>query len=97
LGKQRAVTSYTRDKEEVLRRLRKMEGQVRGLQQMIEEDRYCLDVVQQINAVTAAARKVAVIVLENHLLGCVSAAVTPDDSKAAMQEIATVLDKALHS
>ncbi len=88
-------TSYDADKETLLRRLRKMEGQVRGIQQMIDDDRYCLDVVQQINALTAAAREVSLIVLEDHLRGCVTDAVKRDDGDAAIKEMVTVLGKAL--
>lgn len=58
----RLPTSYDDDKEALLRRLRKMEGQVRGIEQMIEGDRYCLDVVQQLNSLASAAREVALIV-----------------------------------
>ena len=86
----------TRDKHDLLRRLRKIEGQVRGLQQMVEEDRYCLDIVQQISAMSAAARKVALIVLEDHLRGCVVTAVRRGEEDAALQEMVAVLDKALH-
>jgi DNA-binding FrmR family transcriptional regulator len=83
-----------RDKQDLLRRLRKIEGQVRGLQTMIEEDRYCLDIVQQISALSAAARKVALIVIEDHLHGCIATAVKRGD-ESAVQEMVTVLDKAL--
>ena len=62
---QKPTTSYSEDKEALLKRLRRMEGQVRGIQQMVEDDRYCLDVVQQVNALTAAAREVALLVLED--------------------------------
>jgi len=88
-------TSYEQDKDALLRRLRKMEGQVRGLQQMVEDDRYCLDVVQQINALSAAAREVALIVLEDHLRGCITDAIKDDDGDAAIKEMVTVLGKAL--
>ena len=88
-------TSYEQDKEALLRRLRKMEGQVRGIQQMIDDDRYCLDVVQQLNALTAAAREVSLIVLEDHLRGCVTDAIKDDDGDAAIKEMVTVLGKAL--
>ena len=91
----RRSKSYAADKEDLLRRLRKMEGQVRGIQQMVEDDRYCLDVVQQINALTAAAREVALLVLSDHLKGCVVAAATGDDQDAAIKEMMTVLGKAL--
>jgi DNA-binding FrmR family transcriptional regulator len=88
-------TSYQKDKEALLLRLRRIEGQVRGLQQMIEDDRYCLDVVQQITALTSAAREVALIVLEDHLRGCIVEAVKEDDGDAAIREMVTVLGKAL--
>ena len=81
----RTPTSYDADKEALLRRLRRMEGQVRGIGQMIEDDRYCLDVVQQINALTAAAREVALIVLEDHLMGCITTAIKEDNGEPGDQ------------
>ena len=55
------------EREPLLRRLRRIEGQVRGLQQMIEQDRYCLDEVTQANAIIAALREVAVLIMDQHL------------------------------
>jgi CsoR family transcriptional regulator, copper-sensing transcriptional repressor len=91
----RRSKSYAADKDDLLRRLRKVEGQVRGLQAMVEDERYCLDIVQQINALTAAAREVALLILSDHLKGCVVAAATGDDKEAAIKEMMTVLGKAL--
>ena len=91
----RRSTSYAQDKDAVLRRLRRMEGQLRGLQKMVENDRYCLDVVQQLNAVSAAAREVSVILLQDHLRGCVQTAIKEDNGEAAIKEMMTVLGKAL--
>lgn len=91
----RRSKSYAADKDNLLKRLRRMEGQVRGLQQMVEDDRYCLDVVQQINALTAAAREVALLILSDHLKGCVTAATSGEDQDAAIKEMMTVLGKAL--
>ena len=88
-------TSYEQDKEAILLRLRRMEGQVRGLQQMVRDDRYCLDVVQQISALSAAAREVALLVLEDHLRGCITEAVQQNQGEAAIEELITVLGKAL--
>ncbi|MBA2758234.1 MAG: metal-sensitive transcriptional regulator [Chloroflexia bacterium] len=88
-------THYGEDKEVLQRRLRKMEGQVRGIQQMIADDRYCLDVVQQVNALTAAAREVSLLVLEDHLRATVSDAVKENDGEAAIKEMVTILRKAL--
>src|SRR4051794_25463362 len=87
----RHSTSYSEDKDALLKRLRRMEGQVRGIQQMVADDRYCLDVVQQVNALTAAAREVALLVLEDHMRGCVTSAVNEDERDAAIKEMMTVL------
>jgi DNA-binding FrmR family transcriptional regulator len=62
---------YTANKHAVLRRLRRIEGQVRGVQGMVEEDRYCIDVVTQITAIEAALDKVALELLEEHAQHCV--------------------------
>jgi CsoR family transcriptional regulator, copper-sensing transcriptional repressor len=91
----RRSKSYAADKDDLLKRLRRMEGQVRGIHQMIEDDRYCLDVVQQLQSLTAAAREVSLLVLADHLKGCVTAATTGEDRDAAIKEMMTVLGKAL--
>ena len=88
-------THYGDDKAELLTRLRRIEGQVRGLQQMIIDDRYCLEVVQQINALTAAAREVGLLVVEDHLRGIVAEAVNTRDGEAAITEMTTVLRRML--
>jgi DNA-binding FrmR family transcriptional regulator len=59
------------DKDALLKRLKRIEGQVRGLQRMIEQERYCIDVVTQVSAVTAALDGVALKVLEDHVAHCV--------------------------
>ncbi len=90
-------TSYEADTEVLLARLRRIEGQVRGIQQMIEDNRYCLDVVQQINALTAAAREVALLVVHDHLRICVAKAESDDEREAMVKEIMKVLGKTLRS
>jgi DNA-binding FrmR family transcriptional regulator len=89
--------SYVEDKDTILLRLRQMEGQVCGMRQMVQDDRYCLDVVRQINALSAAARGVALLVLENHLRGrgCITEAVQQNEGEAAIRVLITVLGKAL--
>jgi CsoR family transcriptional regulator, copper-sensing transcriptional repressor len=67
----REVRGYTADKDAVLKRLRRIEGQVRGVQAMVEEDRYCIDVVTQVTAIEAALDKVALELLEDHANHCV--------------------------
>ncbi|MFE9748328.1 metal-sensitive transcriptional regulator [Saccharothrix saharensis] len=67
---------YTADKDAVLKRLRRVEGQVRGLQRMIENDEYCIDVLTQISAATKALQAVSLSLLDEHLKHCVAEALT---------------------
>ncbi len=67
----RPSTSYAADKDKILARLRRMEGQVRGVQKMVEQDQYCVDVLTQLSAIIAAARAAGLLVLEDHIRGCV--------------------------
>jgi DNA-binding FrmR family transcriptional regulator len=69
------MRGYTQDKDAYLKRLRRIEGQVRGLQRMVEEDVYCIDVLTQVSAVTRALQAVALGLLEDHLGHCVAQAV----------------------
>ena len=69
------MRGYTQDKDAYLKRLRRIEGQVRGLQRMVDEDVYCIDVLTQVSAVTRALQAVALGLLEDHLGHCVTQAV----------------------
>ena len=71
---------YTATKDQLQGRLKRIEGQVRGLQGMVEDDRYCIDVLTQISAVQAALDKVALGLLDDHARHCVTGA--PDDAKS---------------
>ena len=65
---------YVQDKDELLKRLRRAEGQVRGLQRMIEEDAYCIDILTQVSAATKALETVALQLLDDHFSHCVAEA-----------------------
>jgi DNA-binding FrmR family transcriptional regulator len=80
-------TSYAHDKAKILARLRRMEGQVRGVQRMVEGDEYCLDVLTQLSAVIAAARGIGLLVLEDHVRGCVANALRAEDDEPHQDEI----------
>ena len=73
---------YTPDKEDYLRRLRRIEGQVRGLQKMVADDKYCIDVLTQVSAVTRALQSVALGLLEDHLGHCVTQAAAEGGEEA---------------
>jgi len=62
---------YLDDKDDVLKRLRRIEGQARGLQRMVEEDQYCIDILTQVNSATAALRAVGFGLLDDHVRHCV--------------------------
>lgn len=65
------MNGYSANKDDYLKRLRRIEGQVRGLQRMIEEDKYCIDVLTQISAASKALQSVALGLLDEHMAGCV--------------------------
>lgn len=83
------------DRQALLRRLRKIEGQVRGIQRMLEEDRYCVDVLVQIGAVKAAIDQVALNLLQDHTRGCVQDAVLGGRGDEAIEELLGILRKYL--
>lgn len=76
-------------------RLSRIEGQVRGVSRMLEEDAYCVDVLTQISAVIAACEKVGLRVLEDHIRGCVADAIGSKDGEAKIQELTEVLERFL--
>jgi len=75
------MPGYAIERDAYLRRLRLIEGQVRGLQHMIEEDRYCIDVLTQVASVTSALRSVGLGLVDEHLRNCVRDAVTDDPDR----------------
>jgi DNA-binding FrmR family transcriptional regulator len=80
-----AQPGYIDDKEAIQRRLRKVEGQVRGLQRMVDEDRYCIEILEQVSAATKALQAVALELLDEHLAHCVSDAVRQGGDEAAQK------------
>lgn len=89
------ATSYAEYKDDLIKRLRRIEGQVRGIQRMVDEDQYCVDVLVQIAAVRAALYKVGFNILENHAHGCVMKAVRSegDFGDKAIDELLDVVFK----
>lgn len=74
---------YRDDKKAVQARLRRIEGQIRGLQRMVDEDRYCIEVLEQVAAATRALQSVALVLLEDHLSHCVANAVKSGGTEAS--------------
>jgi DNA-binding FrmR family transcriptional regulator len=88
---------YSADKDQLIKRLRRLEGQVRGVERMVEEDRYCIDVLTQISAIQAALDKVALGLLTDHAEHCVvhgRAAATPQENvKELMAAVARLMGR----
>lgn len=70
---------YASDRDEILSRLKKIEGQIRGIQRMVSDDKYCVDILTQISAVISGIEKVGLRVLRDHMKGCVTDAVRSSD------------------
>jgi len=85
--------SYSENKANLLRRLRRIEGQIKGIQKMIENEKYCADVLVQIAAVRAALNKVGLIVFEDHTRGCVAEAIHTECGDKKIHELVDVLSK----
>jgi DNA-binding FrmR family transcriptional regulator len=84
---------YAGQKDELLKRLRRVEGQVRGIARMIDEDKYCVDVLNQIAAVNAALDKVGMALLSDHIRGCVTEAVASDGGAEKVDELVDVVGR----
>ncbi|MGI6097824.1 MAG: metal-sensitive transcriptional regulator [Dethiobacteria bacterium] len=86
--------SYKRNRKEIMDSLKRIEGQVRGIQKMVDERRYCVDVLTQIAAARMALARVALIILEDHTLGCVCRAIVEEEHKhEAVEELLDVIKK----
>jgi len=83
---------YAADKEALLKRLSRIEGQVRGISRMVDEDKYCIDVITQIGAVTKALDQVSVKLLEEHVDHCVRDAVAAGGKRKADRKVTEMLE-----
>ena len=87
--------SYTKDKRDLVTRLRRIEGQARGIQRLVEDEAYCLDILQQVEAMTAAADQVALLVLEDHIDGCLTHAVESGQGQPYVDEVMAVVRRTM--
>ena len=87
--------SYTKDKVQLARRLSRMEGQVRGIARMIEREEYCVDILQQTAALRAAVDALSILVLEDHVQGCVRTAAERGEADAYVDEVMDVVRRTL--
>ena len=88
--------SYNDDKGKILSRLNRIEGQVRGVSKMIEDDKYCVDILTQLSAIISSARNVGLLVLEDHIKGCVVNA-APEDQEERLTELNQAIERFVRS
>jgi DNA-binding FrmR family transcriptional regulator len=92
------VASYTKDRDAYLKRLRRIEGQIRGLQRMVEQNQYCIDVLTQVSAATKALQSFALALLEEHMATCVvDAAADGSDASVKVKEAADAIARLVRS
>ena len=93
------MPGYTMKKDDYQKRLRRIEGQVRGLQRLIDDDTYCIDVLTQISAVTKALQGVAVGLLDEHVRHCVrdAASESPEQADAMIEEATRAIERLVRS
>jgi CsoR family transcriptional regulator, copper-sensing transcriptional repressor len=93
------VHGYADSKEDHVRRLRRVEGQVRGLQRMVEEDKYCIDILTQVSAATSALQSFALVLLEEHLSHCVAEATLKggQEAEAKIKEASDAIARLVRS
>lgn len=91
------MVGYTMTKQDYLKRLKRIEGQIRGLQRMIEDDTYCIDVLTQISAVSSALQSVAVGLVDEHLRHCVADALASGDGEGMVDEATKAIARLVKS
>ena len=89
------VPGYINSKPQIQARLSRVEGQVRGIQRMVVEERYCIDILTQVNAVKAALDRVALALLDDHVQHCVADAVRAGDGDAKLGELSAAIGRFL--
>ena len=87
--------SYSKDRAQLLRRLSRMEGQVRGVARMIEREEYCIDILQQTAALRAAVDAISILILEDHVQGCVRTAAERGEADKYVDEVIDVVRRTL--
>ncbi|MGI6114207.1 MAG: metal-sensitive transcriptional regulator [Mahellales bacterium] len=87
------MDNENRTKEDIINRLKKIEGQVKGIQRMVNDEKYCVDILVQIAAVRAAINKVGGIILKQHTLGCIKKGLDCEDREDKIEELIGVFMK----
>ena len=86
---------YSENKESLKKRLNRIEGQVKGIKRMMDDNRYCIDIVQQLSAISSALSEVSLAVLQSHIEGCVTDAIRDENSEHHIKELMDTIRKAI--
>ncbi len=89
------MLAYEKNVDKILARLKRIEGQMRGIQRMVEQDKYCVDILTQVSSVIAATEKVALIILRDHIKGCVYGSLKEGNSEERIDELVMVVERFL--
>lgn len=94
-AKTRRTSSYAASKDRIRTRLRRMEGQVRGIQRMVDEDQYCVDILTQLSSIIAAAKGLGLVILEDHARGCMLGTCEHEhaDQEAMLSELMEAIER----
>jgi CsoR family transcriptional regulator, copper-sensing transcriptional repressor len=87
------MIGYVQDKQQIEARLSRIEGQVRGLRKMVDEDRYCIDVLTQVSAVQSALQSVALLLLRDHTQHCVAEAIRSGEGSDKVRELSEAVER----
>jgi DNA-binding FrmR family transcriptional regulator len=88
---------YISEKQAILTRLRRIEGQIRGLQRLVDEEQYCIDILTQVSAATKALEGVALLLLDQHLEHCLTRATDPADAQQGLSEASAAIRRLVRS
>jgi CsoR family transcriptional regulator, copper-sensing transcriptional repressor len=87
------VAGYIAHKDDIQKRLRRVEGQARGLQRMVDDERYCIDILTQVKSLKAALDRVALLLLDDHVEHCMTDAVQAGDRAAKLRELSLAIGR----
>ena len=86
---------YAKDKSSLVGRMKRIEGQAQGVRRMIEDGRYCIDIVQQLQSMSAAIDEVSLLILQSHIEGCVADAIRSENADGHIKELIDTVRKAI--
>jgi DNA-binding FrmR family transcriptional regulator len=91
------VASYDKDREDILAQLKNVEGRLRSIQEMVAEDKYCVDILTELSSIIDATEKIGLLILQDHIQGCVRNALTQDGGESYVRELVDAVERFMKS